>query len=155
MTIHFRKAELSDIEVLLTFEQELIQHELPMDLSMKRDEKIYYYNLPELIHSPDVEFLVAVTDQKVVGCGYGKIKENTEKQAEGKYGYIGFMFVAKDYRGNRIGEQIINRLNGWFRSKQIRETRLDVYDQNPNAIRAYQRAGFSKLKLEMIRFLED
>jgi ribosomal protein S18 acetylase RimI-like enzyme len=40
-------------------------------------------------------------------------------------------------------------LTGWAKAKGILEIRLDVYSDNDSAIRAYEKAGFSKLLTEM------
>jgi ribosomal protein S18 acetylase RimI-like enzyme len=40
-------------------------------------------------------------------------------------------------------------LKEWCRSQNITELRLDVYHDNPSAIRAYEKAGFKKHLVNM------
>ena len=48
------------------------------------------------------------------------------------------MFVPEKHRGNGYNKLIINALFKWCKSKKVNEIRLDVYDNNPSAIRAYR-----------------
>lgn len=148
LNLHYRPATLSDLPTLLHFEQQLIATERPMDAALKTTDT-YYYNLPAQIQLPNVRLLLALHNDQIVGCGYAKILENTAKFAETLYGYIGFMFVLPDYRGQQIGGQIIEQLKDWLRQRGIKEVRLDVYQQNPRAIRSYEKVGFTPHLINM------
>lgn len=51
---------------------------------------------------------------------------------------------------------ILDGLKEWSKSKGITELRLDVYDANDSAIRAYEKAGFQRHLLNMrIRIGEE
>ena len=45
--------------------------------------------------------------------------------------------------------KIIDDLKNWCLARDVRELRLKVYHDNVTAIRAYEKAGFSKLAIEM------
>lgn len=149
LKLHFRVATLNDLPTLLNFEQQLIAVERPMDSSLKQTEPTYYYNLPQLLQSPKAYVLLALHEQQIIGCGYGKIVESTPKYTEALHGYIGFMFVLPNYRGQNVGGQIIEQLKLWFVSQQIKEVILEVYEQNPNAIKAYKKVGFEPVMVMM------
>ncbi|MEQ8712637.1 MAG: GNAT family N-acetyltransferase, partial [Cyclobacteriaceae bacterium] len=53
------------------------------------------------------------------------------------------------HRGKGVVSLIISSLTDWARTQGISEIRLDVYSDNDPAIRAYEKAGFSKLLTEM------
>lgn len=146
--MHIRKATRSDLPALLEFEQGIIAAERPMDPTLKEDP-ITYYDLSEYIDAVDTEVVVAETNGKLVGSGYGQIRKNKDYFKYPEYGYIGFMFVDEDHRGQAIAKQIIAYLNTWFASRNIEEVRLTVYDKNPAAIKAYEKAGFEKHIIEM------
>ena len=59
------------------------------------------------------------------------------------------MYVNNDYRGKGINKQIIEELKTWALSKNIYELRLDVYNDNISAIKAYEKAGFQKHLVNM------
>ncbi|WBX77781.1 GNAT family N-acetyltransferase [Tenacibaculum ovolyticum] len=148
-----RAAIQEDLPILLEFEQGLINFERPFDPTLK-DEKISYYDIKAMILSDDVEVIVAVDGKRVVGSGYGRIDEAKPYLKHAKFVYLGFMFVDDSYRGKGINKLIIETLYAWAISKNTYEVRLDVYADNPGAIRAYEKAGFSKHLINMRRSLK-
>ncbi|WP_064965515.1 GNAT family N-acetyltransferase [Tenacibaculum ovolyticum] len=148
-----RAAIQEDLPILLEFEQGLINFERPFDPTLK-DEKISYYDIKAMILSDDVEVIVAVDGDRVVGSGYGRIDEAKPYLKHAKFVYLGFMFVDDSYRGKGINKLIIETLYAWAISKNTYEVRLDVYADNPGAIRAYEKAGFSKHLINMRRSLK-
>lgn len=154
MNIKIRKATLNDLDVLLNFEQQLIDVERPMDPSLEQKKKINYFDIPEFITSDTAEMYVAIVDNKIVGCGYGLIKQNKSKFAQKKQGYIGFIFVKEEYRGKGVNKCIFEAIFNWFKTKGIIEVRLSVYEKNPRAIKAYEKIGFKKNLVEMLHYLD-
>lgn len=150
-----RSAKIEDLPVLLDFEQEIIATEIPMDPTLITSKKINYYNLSEYITADHTEVAVAEINGEIAGSGYGQIRDRKSFFKETAMGYIGFMFVKEDYRGMGISQNIIKYLSNWFRSKNIYELHLDVYDQNPRAIKAYEKAGFEKYLVKMRMNLKD
>ncbi len=149
MSIRIRPAVIDDLPVLLEFEQGLVQAELPMDDTIIRNEVTHYYDIPALIESPEALLLIAEDGGKPVACGYGKIMENNRWSVHKLYGYVGFMYVSENYRGQGISDRIIAGLCDWFREKGLQEVRLKVYEDNPSAIKAYKKSGFSEHMKEM------
>ena len=142
-TTSIRTANLKDIETLLEFEQGLIEAEKPLDPFLG-EGKLFYYNIPELITSENIHFVVAVSNEELVGCGYLKIVDSKKYHKNSKHGYIGFIFVKPTFRGKRISNLILESLKKWAKEKDLKELRLDVYSNNPSAIKSYKRFGFTK-----------
>ncbi len=138
--ITVRQAKKEDLTILLEFEQELIQAELPMDETLKR-EKTWYYNFDEFYSNPNIELSVAEIDGQIVGSGYAKIVQARECFQYNQYAYFGFMFTRFEYRGKGVNKAIIEYLYDWSMSKGVYEVQLTVYPDNPPAIRAYEKAG--------------
>ncbi len=143
-----RPATLDELPILLEFEQGIIDAERPFDPTLK-DGHISYYDLEAFVQADDVEVLVAEIEGHVVGSGYIKIEEGKVYQKHDRYGYIGFVYVRPEHRGKGVVQQIMNGLTEWAQSQGISEVRLDVYAENASAIRAYEKAGFSKNLVEM------
>ncbi len=154
MNIKIRKATLNDLDVLLEFEQYLITIERPMDPSLEQTKNIRYYDISAFITSDKSTLYVATSADKIIGCGYGLIMQNKSKFAQKEHGFIGFVFVKEKYRGNSISKLIMNAINNWFRTKNITEVRLTVYEHNYNAIKAYEKLGFKKNIVEMLYNLD-
>lgn len=139
---------MQDLPTLLSFEQGVVATERPFDETLKPGI-IHYYDLRAMLQSTDVYVAVAVVDNEIVGSGYARIEEAKPYLKHPLHAYLGFMYVRPDHRGKGINAKIIDELKAWSLSKGITELRLDVYQQNEAAIRAYEKAGFSKLLVNM------
>lgn len=149
-----RKATLDDLPILLEFEQGLIQAERPMDPTIK-DGNISYYDVSEFILKEDAELFVVEEKGHIRASGYAKIKGDRHYLKHERIGYLGFMFVPEEHRGRGLNKLIIDALLNWCRERNLDEIRLDVYQVNEAAIRAYEKAGFTKHLINMRLNLKD
>jgi ribosomal protein S18 acetylase RimI-like enzyme len=147
-TIQIRKAKPDDLTTLLTFEQGIITAERPFDPTLQ-SHKINYYNIEKMILDPNTEVAVAEIKNKIVGSGYARIEEAKPYLKHKLYAYLGFMYINTEHRGLGINAKVINYLKDWCTSKNIYELRLDVYNDNPSAIKAYEKVGFKKHLINM------
>lgn len=138
-----RSATFNDMDKLLAFEQGVINAERPFDPTLK-EEDITYYDIDKMISSAEIELLVAEFDDELIGCGYARIENSKPYLKHVQYAYLGFMYVDLKYRGRGVNQRIIERLSEWSASKGITELRLEVYQTNEPAIRAYEKAGFTR-----------
>lgn len=143
-----RIAKTEDLPVLLEFEQGIIRIERPFDPTLDKDP-ISYYDIKKLIFSNDAEVIVAVDGTKIVGSAYVKIKKAAPYLKHENYAYLGFMFVEPEYRGRGINRMIIEELHTWTKSRNLTEVRLEVYNDNDSALRAYEKAGFKRHMITM------
>lgn len=146
--IAIRKATIDDMGILLRFEQGVIHAERPFDVTLKPDP-LNYYDLEEMIRVPYIELLVAVINNKLVGSGYARLETAKHYLQHPKHAYLGFMYTDPEYRGKGVNKKIIDALHAWTVSQNISEMRLDVYYNNVNAIKAYEKVGFTKHMIEM------
>ena len=149
-----RKAVIEDIPILMEFMKGLVDAERPMDPTIK-DGDVIYYDLSEIIKNIDSELFVVQLNDEIVASGYAKIKEDRDYLKHDNQGYLGFMFVPKKHRGNGYNKLVVDTLLKWCKTKNIHEIRLDVYDDNPSAIRAYEKAGFKKHLINMRLDISD
>jgi GNAT superfamily N-acetyltransferase len=146
--INIRKAKLDDLNILLEFEQGIINAERPFDPTLK-EGKINYYDIEKMITAMHIEVLVAEVGSEIIGSGYARIETAKPHLAHDRYAYLGFMYTNPGHRGKGVNAKIIEALKEWCRSQKITELRLDVYNDNPSAIRAYQKVGFKKHLVNM------
>jgi GNAT superfamily N-acetyltransferase len=161
--VRIRTARAADLPTLLRFEQGVINAERPMDSTLKEGH-IQYYNLNAMLESPDIELVVAelVAEPPVapplvvsspapalIGSGYARIDPSRHYLKHSVHAYLGFMYVEPAYRGKGVNQLIIAALKAWALSRQLTELRLDVYHTNTNAIKAYEKAGFTQYLLNM------
>ncbi|MFV8326036.1 GNAT family N-acetyltransferase [Flavobacterium sp. ZS1P14] len=147
-TIHIRKAHPDDLEKLLAFEQGIIAAERPFDPTLK-EEKIHYYDIEKMISATDVQLLVAEIDSEIIGSGYARIEAAKPYLNHKTYAYLGFMYTDENHRGKGVNAKIIEALKDWCAARQIVELRLDVYNDNNPAIKAYEKVGFKKHLINM------
>lgn len=143
-----RKAIPADLPVLLRFEQELINAERPLDETMINEE-FHYYDLAAMIESTEAEVLVAEADGKLVGSCHCSIRKGDPWNTFDRYAFLGFMYVSPEYRGLGITQVIMRRLKDWAAARGLTEVRLQVYDDNIAAVKAYEKIGFKKILTEM------
>ncbi len=146
--IVIRKATLNDLETLLLFEQGVINAERPFDSTLKT-EPTHYYDIKEMINASHVEIVVAEIRSEIIGSGYARIESAKPYLKHQKHAYLGFMYVVPDYRGKGVIQKIIEALKQWAISQNITEMRLEVYQNNLAAIKAYEKIGFTKHMIQM------
>jgi len=61
------------------------------------------------------------------------------------------MYIEPEQRGKGINQMIISELINWASDRGLKEVRLQVYDENIVAIRAYEKSGFKRF-LTTMRF---
>lgn len=149
-----RKAKPEDLPVLMEFMKGLVDAERPMDPTIK-DGHVVYYDLSEIMVNEESDLYVVELNNELVASGYAKIKDDRPYLKHDKQGYLGFMFVPEKHRGNGYNKLIMDTLLQWCEDRSIYEIRLDVYEDNPSAIRAYEKAGLKKHLIMMRMNLKD
>ncbi|MEM7186657.1 MAG: GNAT family N-acetyltransferase, partial [Bacteroidota bacterium] len=94
-------------------------------------------------------------NDEIVASGYARILDDKHYLKHHKQGYLGFMFVPPQHRGNGYNGLVLDALLAWCKQRGVLEIRLDVYANNEAAIKAYQKAGFRKYLINMELSLED
>lgn len=148
-----RTATRADLPVLLEFEQGIIAFERPFNPTLKPDP-ISYYDIGKLIDAENAEVVVVLDDDLIISSGYAKEIVASDYVTPSRHLFLGFMYVRPEYRGRGINKLVMDTLTAWGRERGLTEVRLQVYSENSGAIRAYEKAGFSGLLLEMRRSLE-
>ncbi len=143
-----RTATIADLDILLDFEQGVIQSERPFDPTLK-DGHINYYDIAAMIQAMHIEVVVAVSGAEIIGSGYARIEDAKIYLKHPKHAYLGFMYVKPEHRGKGVNKMVIDALQQWAIARGITELRLDVYNDNKPAVSAYEKIGFSKLLVEM------
>ncbi len=85
----------------------------------------------------------------IIGSGYARIENAKPYLQHQQHAYLGFMYVDPNHRGKGINKEIIAALSNWCFLQNITELRLDVYENNEAAIKAYEKVGFAKHMIAM------
>lgn len=138
-----RPATLDDVEQVRLLEKELINHERSITPTIKADEELHYQNIPGLIADKDkTNLLVMEMDGQLIACAFGQIREDEHIFKQQYYGHIGMVSVKSEHRGNGYVQHIIQALIAWFKTKNIRDVKLEVFTYNHGAAKAYKKLGF-------------
>lgn len=147
-TLTFRPATAKDLPTLRKFEQGVIEAERPFNPTLKA-EKVQYYDLEALLNNPNSVLIIGETEGAIITSGYVKILDAKPQFQFEQYAYMGFMYVLPEHRGKGVNQLLLNELIAWAKARGIQEIRLDVYEENMPAVRAYEKIGFKKLLVEM------
>lgn len=160
--MQLREATLHDIPQLLQLEQAVIEAERPFNRHIKASG-VKYYDLEALILKPsaillvmdgnDGELAVSREDKSsctdIIATGYARVDDSRQPFVHQQHGYLGFMYVSPEHRGQGVNQTVIAALSDWCREQQLKTVYLDVYAANQGAIRAYEKAGFVPNMIEM------
>lgn len=83
--------------------------------------------------------VLAYENGQAIGCG-------AFKAFDGQIAEIKRVFVDPDYRGKGVGFSIVNELERWAAALNYPECILETGKNQPEAIRLYQKAGYTITK---------
>ena len=152
--VTIRTAVLADLETLFTFEQGIVSAERPFDATLK-DGHINYYDIGYMITAPNIEVVVAQRGDELVGSGYARIETAKVYLKHQQHAFLGFMYVKPEHRGKGINKKVMEALKQWALAQNVTEFRLEVYNENSSAIRAYEKIGFVKHMITMRRGVDN
>ena len=148
MEISFRKAEMADLEEVYRLVRDAVAHMEEQNI-MQWDE--LYPTRDDLL--TDIE-----EDQLTVGVTEGNIAViyvlNQESEAEyvngnwqrpdEPYFVIHRLCVSPDFQNRGVARQTLLQIEKTLRASGIHAIRLDVFTQNPFALRLYEGLGYVK-----------
>ena len=151
--LNIRDAELSDLAILLEFEQAIVKSERPNEKNIKRG-KVNFYDLEALIQRKNAKVLVAELNNQLIGTGFADIRRSRDYLEDEYHSYLGFMYVEPHHRGKGINQLIIRQLIDWSKAKGLTAICLEVLEKNISAVKSYEKVGFEKVLVEMRMNLE-
>jgi len=150
----FRTATRADLPVLKQFEQKVVEAERPFNPTIAAGE-VQYYDLDYLLSSRESCLLVIEDKKQLIASGYVDIRQSKISLRHLRHGYLGFMYVEPEYRGQGLNKQLMQKLVDWAKEKGVLDFYLDVYAENTSAIKAYEKLGFRSSMIEMQLNLES
>lgn len=143
-----RQASVNDYCSLAAFEQKVIDAERPYNASLK-EKDAYYYDIDKLITDHNSRLVVGELFGDIIAAGYAQIRHSKPALNHRNHGYLGFMYVAEEYRGLGLNKMVLQDLVSWGQQRGVTDFYLDVYAENDSAVRAYEKFGFRGSLLEM------
>ena len=128
-TVSMREARLADIPVLVALEREFDRDE--RQLALSEDPRLKPYlrttsskfsaqRMRAWIRSKNALVLIAEADSVPCGFSVAWIARSTEIYRPKRYGFIGIMFVQRQYRGRRISSLMMKEASSWFTRRRVK-----------------------------------
>ena len=146
-----RKATLEDVPVLAKLGVMLAKEhrKLSKRVKIRGREKRLLSEYKKEIENPKNAIFVAIKDNKIVGYIECFVDDSFIEFYNYPRGFIGELYVLKLYRRKSIGKKLLNRALKWFKSKKLKEVRLEVFAENISAIKLYKKKTFEIKKYVM------
>lgn len=93
---------------------------------------------------PEVSFLVAEHDGRIVGCGAVRRMPAAGDTGMRPYGEIKRMMIEPAMRGQRVGQRLLESLEASLRGHGIDRALLETGGQQAAAVRLYERCGYRR-----------
>lgn len=149
MELSHRKCKLSDLKVLArlsrkTFRDAFEKDNDPNDFSNYMKSSFSLEQLKRELQNPATSFYFTKLNDSLVGYfklnelgAQTDIKENESIELERIY-------ILKDHQGKGIGKWMLDEVKTLAKAKNKRYVWLGVWERNQDAIRFYEREGFTK-----------
>lgn len=98
----------------------------------------------QALKSPEVDFLVAETAGRIVGCGAVRRMPGEPATGGRAYGEVKRMMTAPAARGQGIAERIMAALEDGLRTRGIPLALLETGEEQHAAVRLYERCGYRR-----------
>jgi ribosomal protein S18 acetylase RimI-like enzyme len=154
-----RVARLLDVPLLVALEREFDRDE--HQLVLRENPKVKPYLRTRLsarlsaqwmrnwIRSRNALVLIAEADSVPCGFSVAWIQTSSTIFRPKRYGFIGIMFVKRQYRGRRISSLMMKEAFSWFARRKIKYVSLTVIEDNKHARRIYEKWGFRDFVITM------
>ena len=129
-------------------------------LSYRKNDDAHCYMQKMIDDAINMNGKIFIAEEKnqVVGFIQGVIIEHKKgddeiydlSHAPSKEGWIGLLFVRPEYRGNGIGQKLLDKIKEYFKSENCTSIKLLVLSDNEHAISVYKKNGFLRHDLEMV-----
>jgi len=94
--------------------------------------------------APEVSFVVAECDGRIVGCGAVRRMPAEAESGRRPYGEIKRMMVDPTMRGQHIGPRLLQSLESLLHAQGIQQALLETGELQSAAVRLYERCGYRR-----------
>jgi ribosomal protein S18 acetylase RimI-like enzyme len=153
MSVTIRPRTAADRQVLLGFIRELQEAERAMHDSRLPGDEVAGLCCQALLDR-GAEILIAESAGKPVGFVAGWLEEDDDplQTAEWRrHGYVSDVFVAPEWRGRGIGQQLLRAIGDRLRDRGAKRLRICALAANETAIEAFRRFGFAPFEITFDR----
>jgi ribosomal protein S18 acetylase RimI-like enzyme len=151
--IAIKQAGEKDVPIIVDlnsalFKEDAGQRDPFMNLKWPHEEGHDYFT--KLLQSEKSVGLLAEIEGQVIGYLVGYLRQSSSLRPV-RIAELESMYVQKEYRGQRVGQQLVRRFLEWSRKQGTERVSVTAYAANEEAVSFYKRMGFipKNLTLEL------
>lgn len=113
----------------------------------------YFEKIIKEVNAYQGKIFLAI-DKKVVGLIIGLINNediSTYDYKAPKLGRVTELIVKEEYRNNKVGKQLLQKMEGYFKEVGCKGILLNVFTNNKIAKKFYEKEGYSERTSELIK----
>ncbi len=153
MEVNIRRASLKDIPYLtkLLLEVHRVHSDVRPDLFKRGAKKYSEEELTSMITTEIDPIFVAVAFDRVIGyafCIHKEVKKHNSLQ-DLRTLYIDDLCVDEEFRGEHIGKMLYEYVLAYAKEKNYYNVTLNVWADNINAVKFFERIGMRIQKIGM------
>jgi ribosomal protein S18 acetylase RimI-like enzyme len=104
--------------------------------------RLFREHIKKLMESEDSQVLIALDKGEGVAYSIAQISKRPALFDQTEFGFISDLGVRSDYRRKGVGEQVLNKIFEWFKSRGIERVELLVLSENTAAVSFWKKHGF-------------
>lgn len=162
MAITFRKYDHSDRETVVVLMSDFNQYIQSIDDKHRTDYKqgSSEYFVDKMV-AKSIEkrgcIYLACDNDKIIGFVSGHVTEQDEdEKMETVFaipGVVGELFVSTEYRGQKVGKQLLKMIEIYLKENGCTIVRFPVFAPNKNARKFYEKSGYSERLIYVMKEL--
>jgi diamine N-acetyltransferase len=158
MKINYRKAEITDykdIKLILDESDDFHRVFLPSIFQDPHGNSWREDYVNKIITGEDSVIYLATDNNQIIGAMVLLVKVNQPLAIlkERRFVMLDCISIKKEYQNRAIGKDLLSLMEVWAVGKGISEIELNVYEFNRNAIRLYEKLGFTTYSRRMHKSL--
>lgn len=159
-TIKIRPITLHDLKALQkigkeTFADTFSLDDNEADMQLYLEQSFAKEKLEAELTDPNSEFYFALSNKHIVG--YLKVnfgQSQTEIQDNNTF-EIERIYVIKEFHGKKVGQVLYNKALDIATQRKVDYVWLGVWEENPRAIRFYEKNGFKQFDTHVFQLGDD
>ena len=158
--MRIRKVNLQDVEKLkeigkLTFAETFSSENSEEDMLEYLEEGFSTEKLKTELTDKNAEFYFAVLDDKVIGYLKVNFGQSQTEIKDINALEIERIYVLKEFHGKKIGQILYNKAIDLAKERSLKYVWLGVWEQNPRAIKFYEKNGFVAFDKHIFKLGKD
>jgi ribosomal protein S18 acetylase RimI-like enzyme len=143
--IQIRRCKIRDLKSVVDLQSKLVEVHQKLDAywgTVKDAKSIWQNHARKSVYSPNALILVAEEADRIVGYVMGYIKRRPPIFKVQRCGEITDIFVSEAYRRKGVGQELVDGLIKWFKSKAVEYVEVKVDVRNKAAVDFWHACDF-------------